>query len=179
MEENEKHNVILKKKKKIHPKWKKIELGCCYTTRKLWRTGPHTLASNLNSCCQAVPICLEFLFVLLKFLNMPNKIYFPRLKQEHKMMLMNQKFSFLFKFWRGLWLRLIIFLSWKCWSRIFWMFCLNASHFSLRRHCIFSICNFIKSIIHSSLTQDHSSHTAMCRDEFPCTPEGQVVPFSS
>lgn len=59
------------------------------------------MASDLNSCCQAVPICLEFLFVLLKFLNMPNKIYFPRLKQEHKMMLMNQKFSFLFKFWRG------------------------------------------------------------------------------
>ena len=34
-------------------------------------------------------------------------------------------------------------------------------------------------IIHSSLTQGHSSHTAVCRDGFPWTPEGQLVPISS
>lgn len=62
------------------------------------------------------------------------------------------------------------FSGWSAWTQ---------ATFSLRRHCTLSICNFIKSIFHSSLTQGHSSLAAMCRDGVPCIPEGQVVPLSS
>lgn len=33
---------------------------------------------NLNHCWPAVPLCLEFLFVVLEFSNMANKIYLPK-----------------------------------------------------------------------------------------------------
>lgn len=42
-------------------------------------SGRRILATNfLNGCCQAVLICLEFLFVLLGFPDMLNKIYFAK-----------------------------------------------------------------------------------------------------
>lgn len=66
--------------------------------------------SPVNNCGQAVPIHLEFLFVLLKFSNRLNKIYFTNRQDDS----VDESEGFLFvcfKFWKGLWLRLIACIS--------------------------------------------------------------------